>query len=133
MSKGSESWSKMKLNRLGRIPVTSILVMLVLFLAACETKTINQILAEPQRYHNREVAIQGNVVDSYSVLGRGVYRVDDGTGKLWIVSDKGVPRKGSRVGVKGKIQDGFDLGSLVKLPETVSAGLVLIESSHRAE
>jgi hypothetical protein len=66
-------------------------------------------------------------------LGRGVYRVDDGTGKLWIVSDKGVPRKGSRVGVKGKIQDGFDLGSLVKLPETVSSGLVMIESSHRAE
>jgi len=123
----------MKAIRLGRIPVTLILVAMVLFLVACETRTINQILAEPSRYQNREVAIQGNVVDSYSVLGRGVYRVDDGTGKLWIVSDKGVPRKGSRVGVKGKVQDGFDLGSLVKLPETVSAGLVLIESSHRAE
>ena len=123
----------MKAIRLGRIPVTLILVAMVLFLVACETRTINQILAEPSRYQNREVAIQGNVVDSYSVLGRGVYRIDDGTGKLWIVSDKGVPRKGSRVGVKGRVQDGFDLGSLVKLPETVSAGLVLIESSHRAE
>jgi hypothetical protein len=123
----------MKENRLGRIAITLFLVSMGLFLAACERKTINQILAEPHRYANREVGIEGNVVDSYSVLGRGVYRVDDGTGKLWIVSDKGVPRKGSRVGVKGKIQDGFDLGSLVKLPETVSSGLVMIESSHRAE
>jgi membrane protein implicated in regulation of membrane protease activity len=123
----------MKEIKLGRTAVTFILISIVVFLAACERKTINQILAEPSRYTNREVGIEGNVVDSYSVLGRGVYRVDDGTGKLWIVSDKGVPRKGSRVGVKGKIQDGFDLGSLVKLPEAVSSGLVMIESSHRAE
>jgi hypothetical protein len=125
--------NKMKEIKLGRTAVTLFLVSIVLFLAACERKTINQILAEPHRYANREVGIEGHVVDSYSVLGRGVYRVDDGTGKLWIVSDKGVPRKGSRVGVKGKIQDGFDLGSLVKLPETVSSGLVMIEHSHRAE
>ena len=76
--------------------------------------------------------MRGTVVQSYSILGRGAYQVDDGTGKLWVVSDKGVPRKGSRVGVRGHIQDGFDLGSLVKLPEAVSHGVVMIENEHRA-
>jgi hypothetical protein len=105
-----------------------------LLLVACEQKSINQILADPHRYAHREVGVIGNVVQSYSVLGRGAYQIDDGTGKLWIVSynGQGVPRKGARVGVKGKIQDGFDLGTLVKLPEVVSSGLVMIESTHKA-
>ncbi|MEW5977514.1 MAG: hypothetical protein AB1898_17110 [Acidobacteriota bacterium] len=110
-----------------------VLVAMTLFLLGCEQKSINQILADPQRYANREVGIKGNVVQSYSVLGRGAYQVDDGTGKLWIVSEKGVPRKGARVGVQGKIRDGFDLGGLVKLPEAVGSGLVMVESKHRAQ
>jgi hypothetical protein len=122
----------MKRITIGRASVLMVLACMVLFLAACQEKSINQIMADPQRYANREVGIVGNVVQSYSVVGKGVYQVDDGTGKLWVVSDKGVPRKGARVGVKGTIRDGFDLGSLVKLPEALSSGLVMIESRHKA-
>ncbi|MBM3804653.1 MAG: hypothetical protein FJW26_20355 [Acidimicrobiia bacterium] len=83
-------------------------------LVGCEHKTINQILAEPARYANRDVGITGNVIRSFSVLGAGAYQVDDGTGKMWVVAKSNVPREGARVGVKGKIQDGFNLGGLVK-------------------
>ena len=112
------------------------LVATVLFMTSCEQKSINQILADPQRYANREVGIVGKVVKSYSVMGNGFYQVDDGTGKLWVVSKTGVPREGARVAVKGKIRDGFnlgDLGSVLKLPEAVRSGLVMIESQHRAK
>jgi hypothetical protein len=105
---------------------------LVLLMSGCEQKSINEIRAEPSRYANREVAVAGNVVRSFSVLGRGAYEIEDGTGRLWIVSEKGVPREGARVVVKGTIRDGYNLGSLVKLPEPVSSGLVMMESSHRA-
>ena len=123
----------MKRITIGRASVLMVLAFMVLFLAACQEKTINQIMADPHRYANREVGIVGHVVQSYSVVGKGVYQVDDGTGKLWVVSDKGVPRKGARVGVKGTIRDGFSLGSLVKLPEAVSSGLVMMESQHKAK
>jgi membrane protein implicated in regulation of membrane protease activity len=116
-----------------RLAVAGSLALLALFIVACEQKTINQIRAEPNRYVDREVGIKGRVVESFSVLGRGAYQVDDGTGKLWIVSERGVPRKGSRVAVKGKIRDGFDLGSFIRLPEKVSSGMVMIESEHRAK
>ncbi len=109
------------------------LVPLTFILVGCERKTINQILAEPGRYANREVGIVGNVTRSFSVLGAGAYQVDDGTGKMWVVAKSNVPREGARVGVKGKIQDGFNLGGLVKLPEVVRSGMVMIESSHRAK
>ena len=115
-----------------RVAVLLTVSILALVLVACEKKTINEIRADPHRYADRDVGIEGNVVRSYSVLGRGAYEVDDGTGKLWVVSDKGVPRTGTRVAVKGKIKDAFDLGSVVKLPEAVSSGMVMIESEHKA-
>jgi len=115
-----------------RMAVLLVVSILALLLVACEKKTISEIRADPHRYANRDVGIEGNVVRSYSVLGRGAYEVDDGTGKLWVVSDKGVPRTGARVAVKGKIRDAFDLGSIVKLPEAVSSGMVMIESEHKA-
>jgi hypothetical protein len=117
-----------------RIWQSVVLACAVFTLIACERKSINQILADPQRYAHHEVGVAGRVVQSYSVLGRGAYQIEDGTGKLWVVSyeGKGVPRKGARVSVKGKIQDGFDLGTLVQLPDVISSGLVMIESTHKA-
>ena len=101
-------------------------------MSGCEQKTINQIKAEPSKYANRDVAVAGQVTRSFSVLGRGAYEIDDGTGKLWVVSEKGVPREGSKVVVKGKIRDAFDLSSFIRLPEQISSGMVLIENSHKA-
>ena len=89
-------------------------------------------MAEPSRYANKDVTVTGTVVHSTSVLGHGTYRVEDGTGSLWVVSTKGVPRKGAHVKVTGKIRDVADLGSLLKLPEAVGGGLVMTESHHKA-
>jgi len=103
--------------------------------AACAT-TINRILADPSRYRNHEVQVSGTVLDSASILDRGAYRIADGTGQLWVVSDRGVPRNGARVKVRGTIREGYNLGSLggrIKLPAAIGSGLVLVESSHRAQ
>jgi hypothetical protein len=108
-------------------------VIWALAMSGCEQKTINEIRAEPGRYSNKEVTVVGTVTKSISVLGKGAYEIDDGTGKLWVVSEKGVPREGARVGVKGTIRDAYNLGSFVKLPEPVSSGLVMLEVSHRAQ
>ncbi len=115
-----------------RMLLSVLLLSLVLVLAGCERKSINEIMADPQRYTHKEVGVVGKVVRSVSVLGKGAYEVDDGTGKLWVVSDRGVPREGARVGVRGKIRDGFNFGGLIKLPEVVRSGLVMIESEHKA-
>jgi hypothetical protein len=115
-----------------------LLVLLIgaLSSAACASRSINQVLADPSRYTNKQVKLSGSVVESYSALGRGVYQLDDNTGRLWIVSDNGVPRRGARVSVQGTVREGFGLGSFgerLKLPPAVSSGLVLMESSHKAK
>ena len=111
----------------------TILAVSALVSAACASMTINRVLADPSRYRNREVRLSGAVVDSYSLANRGAYRIDDDTGQLWVVSDRGTPRKGARVTVKGTIREGFNLGSLGdRLPAGIGSGLVLMESSHKA-
>ncbi|HEY6507290.1 MAG TPA: hypothetical protein VIY56_04705, partial [Vicinamibacterales bacterium] len=92
--------------------------------AACASRSINQVLADPSRYRDREVKLSGAVVDSYSFLNRGAYRIDDGTGTLWVVSNAGVPRKSARVSVTGTIREGFNIGSLgdrINLPAGLGA------------
>jgi hypothetical protein len=104
--------------------------------AGCAVKTVNQIIADPSRYGNREVRVSGAVVDSYSVANRGAYLIDDGTGRLWVVSDKGVPAATARVTVKGTIRTGFNVGTLgdrMGLPAGLRAGLVMVETSHEAK
>lgn len=105
----------------------------------CATTTVNDVLADPSRYARKEISLEGRVVESFSVVGRGFYRIEDATGKLWVFSLEGVPRKGASVRVKGRVHDGFDLTSLggfLDLPEPIQErienGLLLVESSHEA-
>ena len=117
-----------------RMAALALAVVAVVGSAACAT-SINSVLADPSRYRNRDVKISGEVADSYSIAERGVFRVRDGSGQLWVVSDHGVPRNGARVSVKGTIREGFNLGALgnrINLPPGVSAGLMMIEKSHTA-
>jgi hypothetical protein len=105
--------------------------VLALTLVACRT-TINQLLAEPGRYANQEVTVGGDVVKSVSLLGRGAYQIDDGTGTLWVVTKRGAPRQGARVAVKGRVRDVVNLGEVIPLPPEVGSGVVMIETEHRA-
>jgi len=115
------------------------LVVFVLVLAAaaagCGAKSINQVLADPAKYRNETITVRGTVGESASVMGRGAYRITDGDQGLWVITTGGAPRKGARVDVTGRLQDGYDLsalGGLLKLPNSIQSGLVLIESSHKA-
>ena len=113
----------------------TLLALGVVASGACAARSVNQILADPSRYQNREVRVSGTVVESYSLASRGAYRIGDGSGELWVVSDRGVPRQGARVTVTGTIRDKFNLGSLggmINLPSGLGQGLVLMESSHKA-
>jgi hypothetical protein len=116
-----------------RTAAAAAALALCLGLTGCRETTINKLLAEPNRYHDEEVGLRGEVVKSASVLGTGAYQLDDGTGTIWVVSKKGVPRQGARVAVKGKVRDVVDVGGVISLPREIGSGLVLVESEHRAQ
>ncbi len=120
----------------GRTPLQLAVVTVIalaVFNAGCASTTINKVVSDPSRYRNRQVTVKGTVAETFSVLGRGAYRLEDQTGQLWIVSEQSTPPKGARVTAKGTIREGVNLGTLndlLKLP--VVPGLVLVESSRDA-
>jgi len=116
-----------------RVGLMLLLGAVSLSALGCATTTISKILAEPQRYRQNDVHLAGNVTESVSLLGQGAYKLDDGTGTIWVVSTHGVPRKGAEVKVSGKIRDVVDLGTIIKLPEKIGSGLVMTETSHHAK
>jgi hypothetical protein len=101
----------------------------------CAAKSINQVLADPGRYRNDTITVHGTVAESASIVGRGAYKITDGDQGLWVITNSGAPRKGARVNVTGRLQEGYDLGALgsvLKLPGSLQSGVVLVESSHKA-
>ncbi len=111
-------------KRLWLIP---LILIGAVFLTACpKQETISRINADPGRYRNKEVGIVGNVTDSYGVLGNGAYEIDDGTGRIWVVTTRGVPSRGSRVGAKGKVYTGYSFGGR-------SFGTVLQETGRQVK
>jgi hypothetical protein len=97
---------------IGRLLLTLLIVAGSLILTACPTRTsIERINRDPGRYVGKEVAIAGHVTTSFGALGTGVFEVDDGTGRMWVFSERyGVPGNGARVGVRGRIEQGFSFG-----------------------
>src|SRR5215212_9172991 len=104
----------------------SLILVGVLLLTACPNReTISKINADPGRYRNKEVAVAGTVTDSYGVLDMGIYEIDDGTGKLLVVTRSGLPSRGSRVGARGRVYTGGSYGGKLY-------GTVLEESERRS-
>jgi len=89
----------------------SIILTGVVALTACPSQTtISKINQNPARYHDKEVGLVGRVTDSYGALGTGIYELDDGTGKIWVMTTKGVPSRGARIGASGRVQTGVSFG-----------------------
>jgi len=120
--------------RARHLGLTAVLGLTVV-IAACGAMSINRVLSDPAKYRNQTITVRGTVDQSVSLAGRGAYRIVDGDQGLWVVTNSGAPRKGARVDVTGRLQDGYDLsafGGLLKLPGSMQSGLVLIASSHKA-
>jgi hypothetical protein len=97
-----------------------------LLLTGCGTVTIARINADPSRFQNRTVHVSGTVVTSVGILGTGGYQVDDGTGKIIVISRSGVPSGGSHVEVTGAVVGGAQvLGT--------SVGTAIREQHHKVK
>ncbi len=101
------------LPRAARLAAAAALVALV---AGCKSgelqiTAIRTLLDDPARFDRQTVRVVGEVTRSLGVLGYGAYELDDGTGKLPVVSEEGgAPRTGARVGVEGEFRSAFTLG-----------------------
>jgi X-X-X-Leu-X-X-Gly heptad repeat protein len=91
-----------------RIGFLAVAVVLMMLLVGCERTRISDINKDPGRYYNKQVTIAGQVTSAFGALNQGAFELDDGTGRLWVVSSGfGVPSQGARVAVTGFVQSGI--------------------------
>jgi hypothetical protein len=101
-------------------------VFTAVLLAGCAPMTIGRIVADPSRFQNKPVTVSGTVTNSVGVMGKGGYQLDDGTGKIYVISAKGVPSRGSKVEVTGTVSPGVEvLGTPV--------GVAIREQDHKVK
>ena len=102
----------------------TIVILAATLLAGCAPVTIGRINADPSRFRNRTVRVTGNVTNSVGLMGKGGYQLEDATGKIYVISGSGVPSRGSRVTVTGRVSPGAEvLGTAV--------GVTIREQSHQ--
>jgi hypothetical protein len=109
--------------------VTLLMVVLAAGAVGCATR-IQRVLDDPSRYRDWEVTVSGIVVDSYSVVGRGAYQLEDRSGRLWVITDRGAPRRGAEIKATGTVRDIFNVGALGDLIRLPRGGVVLVERSR---
>jgi hypothetical protein len=85
------------------------------------TTPIATVEQNPSRY--TDVYIRGRVVNQIGVFGQGVYEIQDNSGSLWVITDKGLPAMNSTVTVRGKAQEGIVVGGR-------SFGVSLVEAER---
>lgn len=103
----------------GQVGVIGVLVLVVLgaiggwYIATrWGTSSTKEARERCSQQGNREATIRGTIGDSLEIplTEYGIYKILDDEGHLWVLSRQGVPLKGSKVKVKGRL---LAMGDLV--------------------
>ncbi len=104
-----------------------VLVAAGLVLVACDGVTkIADVKNDPSKFRNKTVRVAGTVTNSVGVLSTGGYEIEDETGRIFVISNQGVPSRGAKVVVEGSVFSGaMVLGQ--------SVGVAIRETKHRVQ
>jgi hypothetical protein len=84
---------------------------------------VKSLLDDPGQYDKKIVHVAGETSGGMSLMGYGAYMLDDGTGRITIVTkENGAPRDGAKVGVEGEFRKAFTLG--------IRTGAMIIEKER---
>ena len=98
-------------NRIQR--VGSAILFFSLILSGCSglfSTPIGKILADPRAYAGKTVTVSGEVTQIFSLVFIKYFRMRDETGEIVIVTDKPLPKVGTKIRVKGTVEEAFSIG-----------------------
>jgi hypothetical protein len=106
--------------------VLSLVAAVMIAGCAARGVRIAELKDRPMKYEDKTVSVTGVVTSSWGIpfVPFQLYKIDDGTGEITVLSQQGrSPSKGTRVRVKGKINEFAQFGGQ-------SVGLHLRESDR---
>ncbi len=96
------------------ITVVTAILCITVFATGCGSTKISDILANPNKYADKEVVVSGTVTEKYWVqllgLKTGAYQIDDGSGKIWVLTKQEPPSEGQKTSAKGTVSIAGKIG-----------------------
>ena len=98
-------------SRIHRVGMAVLFSSLIMFgCSGLFSTPIGKILADPRAYAGKTVTVSGEVTQMFSLVFIKYFRVRDETGEIVIVTDKPLPKLGTKIKVKGTVQEAFSIG-----------------------
>lgn len=84
---------------------------------------IQAITTTPEQYRDQTVTLRGKVTNQIGILGTGAYEIQDNSGRVWVVTQAGLPTTETQVFVQGSPQEGLSIAGR-------SLGVTVVETKH---
>ena len=97
----------------GNERVIVLVLLTILVFVGCSSlmaTPIIEIRENPRAFDSKTVTVSGEVTELFSLIVIKYFVVKDSTGEIVVVTQKPLPQKGSRITVKGTVQEAFSLG-----------------------
>lgn len=96
----------------------STLILVALVLVACKgafSTPIKKIIDNPRDFAEKNVTVSGEVKEVFGFFFMKYFVLNDGTAEIVVVTKRPLPKKGTRVRIKGKVHEMFALGETESL------------------
>lgn len=70
-----------------------------------ENTQISEVKANPNYFFDKDILIEGKVVDATKVLNFKLFKVQDNSGNIWVLTENSIPKEGQTI----KIIASFDV------------------------
>jgi hypothetical protein len=93
--------------------ITIFLIIASVAVMACEGRfatPIKRIVENPRDYDGKTVTISGEVKDVFSLIVVKYFIVEDRTGEIAVITQRPLPKKGSKIRIRGEVSAAFSLG-----------------------
>jgi hypothetical protein len=102
------SMSKKEISK--TILIVLLFSLLLYHCGSLFTTPINKILEDPRNYTGKTVTVSGEVTRVFSLIFVKYFVVKDKTGEITIVTEKPLPKIGTKMKVKGTVKEAFSIG-----------------------
>lgn len=94
--------------------LAGFVALAVLSAAGCSPKSVSlpigDVIADPGRYGEQAVELEGEVTNAVGLLSLGVFMLSDSSGEISVLTAKGLPAVGARLKVRGEVLSGITMG-----------------------
>jgi hypothetical protein len=90
--------------------ILTLLALAVVLMSGCgqHVDKISDINGDPGKYLGQNVTLAGQATEVYGlplgISSIAAYKLDDGSGSIWVITHDGAPEKGTKLGLKGVVK-----------------------------